>query len=125
MINANELRLWNWISFHPNKEINKYCQVIAIDGMEIAVMGIVVLDKEKPLLSYFDPIPLTPEMLEKAGFVWDVLFGLWIKETETGEILLSKDYILQSTDTLTQLKYVHSLQNLIFALTGEELEINL
>ena len=74
------------------------------------------------------PIPLTEEWLLKFGFerdkeyLDDYIFRL---KTETGEIVLySKKFILSSTDTLCELKYVHQLQNLYFCLTQKELILN-
>lgn len=75
-----------------------------------------------------EPIPLTEEWLFKFGFKFDGHCSWWKNELieltiDTGEDEYSVfnnngDYI-----TLKGIKYVHSLQNLYFALTGEELEI--
>lgn len=76
------------------------------------------------------PVPLTPEILEKCGAVkvegeWQfkvAICALWISfrfhashcYSEIGGIYLGG-----------QIKYVHQLQNLYFALTGTELEVKL
>lgn len=74
-----------------------------------------------------EPIPLTEEWLLRFGFKkkehtyelgWFIVFfsefseyGLWLEDNEGG-VLNDK-----------AMKYVHQLQNLYFALTGEELKI--
>lgn len=115
MINANELRIGNYV-------IATNGEYVAIDAGGInAIANGWLGNEELPITA----IPLTPEILEKAGFVHDTAWGLFTIKTETGEIILSDDYILQSTDTLTKLYFLHQLQNLYFALCGEELEISL
>jgi hypothetical protein len=74
------------------------------------------------------PIPLTPEILEKAGFKFDGDFNSY----SISSVILSKNYCLCSIgdEYLCELnrigkpiKHIHQLQNLYFALTGEELQI--
>ena len=61
----------------------------------------------------YDPIPLTEEWLLKFGIIWD------------GDIKILKGYLNNYVDGNgeTRLKYVHQLQNLFHALTGEELKL--
>ena len=71
------------------------------------------------------PIQLTEEWLERFGFVKNIEFDHWEKETKTGEVILSphnEGLMLCSTDTLCVVDKVHHLQNLYYALTGEELK---
>lgn len=74
----------------------------------------------------FDPIPLTDEWLLKFGFhekykssanrwCFDS-WCIWDCEDEDGN--LSHEFMYEFR---TQIKYVHQLQNLYFALTNEEL----
>ena len=62
------------------------------------------------------PIPLTEEWLLKFGFE---------KAYETcyqyKDFILNDKFIMMDIDITIQLKHVHQLQNLYFALTGEEL----
>ena len=119
MIQANELRLGNWF------QSNIYQQV-ALETLEY------LLNPNFAPHSAVKPIPLTPEILEKCGFecvshglttITYVHKGLpeygrtcyW--HAEIGELNLN--YIAIGV------KYLHQLQNLYFALTGEELEVNL
>jgi hypothetical protein len=143
MIQASELRIGNWVSYGTH--------YVKING--IKSNGII---QTKPALDgYADaytPIPLTPEILEKAGFdrrhhnVNE--FDIWVAEdTETqsginqisivlenGNLVLELwhfDYSYKTNDDHEQdlidikVKYVHQLQNLYFALTGQELTIDL
>ena len=105
----NELRIGNWVETFEG--------VIQIqNGWEI--------DEGNEC----QPIPLTEEWLFKFGFKFDGHCSWWKNKLieltiDTGEDEYSVfnnngDYI-----TLKGIKYVHSLQNLHFALTGEELTI--
>ena len=62
------------------------------------------------------PVPLTEEWLLKFGFK---------KAYETyyqyKDFILNDKFIMMDIDITIQLKHVHQLQNLYFALTGEEL----
>ena len=66
----------------------------------------------------YKPIPLTEEWLFKFGFE---------KAYETcyqyKDFILNDKFIMMDIDITIQLKYVHQLQNLYHALTGEELTI--
>jgi len=115
-----ELRLGNYvypfddIELCSNEEIFKNC--IEVDG------GVIIST------STYYPIPLTEEWLLKFGFVkigtyriefvkyskykdFEIEVSLYIND---GKIVTGQDF---------EINYVHQLQNLYFALTGEELEI--
>lgn len=129
MINANELRLGNWIK-------NGFNQPIKING--IISEG----NTGGYALKTLSPIPLTAEILEKAGFKDNILllgeqgvcsYG-WhlIASTYKGisKVNLAYDYDdcayeSHNAEHQTEIKYLHQLQNLYFALTGQELEISL
>ena len=73
----------------------------------------------------FDPIPLTEEWLKRFGFYNSNDFYIkheWfcsvIRVAEYYHVLLRKDNF-----HLTSIDYVHQLQNLYHALTGNELQI--
>ena len=67
------------------------------------------------------PIPLTEEWLIKFGFVKDKLeVGLY--HFNDLEIFLP-NYFTWKTQFINNIKHVHQLQNLYFALTNEELAI--
>jgi hypothetical protein len=126
MIKANELRIGNWV------EID-YCyrQVTSIseEGINIAIYDDCVIWEDK-----IRGIPLTPDIFEKAGFE-DILGDrIWSKD---GIELFHGSRFIEERDgywacaywqpteseTETKLQYIHQLQNLYFALTGEELDI--
>jgi len=127
MITANELRIGNWVNF-SNDGIN--FKVIDISSGGIGVKN---LDEETWIeLDQFSGIPLTPERLEKAGFVydWDT-YRLNIKGSgvidwsDDGSVGIGHhgDKFLFAGNG--PCKYVHQLQNLYWCLCGQELEINL
>jgi hypothetical protein len=76
------------------------------------------------------PIPLTEEWLLKFGFVKSYDLELPLQNAyRKNDLLLSEDYTMSYCDQFMQtfgkpVKYIHSIQNLYFALTGEELQIN-
>lgn len=81
---------------------------------------------------YLDPIPLTIEILEKAGFT--VYNNNLNKVNEDGNGIGFRADDLESPCTIfgdhdyidgPVIKYVHQLQNIYFALIGEELPIEL
>ena len=72
------------------------------------------------------PIPLTPEILEKCGFQWDIYWqgltdGNWVlTEGENNTYRLA--YGKRRHDVIVYgIKYLHQLQNLFFCLVGQEL----
>ena len=72
------------------------------------------------------PILLTPEILEKCGFIKDedgcMLFGEIFYWLNAGILQIAMGY----TPLINApCKYIHQLQNLYFSLTGEELEVKL
>lgn len=111
-MNANELRIGNWVTtFEDETPIQ-----ITPRKFEVGVCRYGAQD--------FNPIPLTPEILEKAGFerYAPMMYRLkngwhWITVDVNSAYINGKQLIL--------LEHLHQLQNLIFALTGEELEIKL
>jgi hypothetical protein len=117
-MNASELRIGNLVYGYPFRiinvgEITKKCVLIKHD------------ETEEPFnYDELEGIPLTPEILEKAGFQYqaDINNGYYeldsfsLDETDGGFLHNACD---NSVD------YLHQLQNLYFALTGSELEIQL
>lgn len=74
-----------------------------------------------------EPIELTEEILLKCGFVKDE-FDNWENETRLGLYKPEEfdGYLsIWGDSTVGECNYLHQLQNLYFALTGQELEINL
>lgn len=113
MIQPNELRIGNWVNYG---DTNKPYKIDLGDFVEI---GMKEID-----LSYFNPIPLTPEILEKAGFEYDQV-TFFKNDIHIGEF--KSGLFLHSTlnKVSPKITSVHQLQNLYFTLTGEELQIEL
>jgi hypothetical protein len=113
---ASELRIGNWV------------QGASRGGYEQAT-GRMIFQLEDNKLNVL-PIPLTPEILEKAGFNMEGKY-IWLKIDEAFELctfasgtpgvgLYFEGQWLGDT-----FNYLHQIQNLFFALTGEELNIEL
>jgi hypothetical protein len=114
---ANELRIGNKF-YLPNGKVG------TISYHEIRLM-IVALDKPN-----YQPIPLTEEWLVKFGFVVEGddlcldagrLIFMWYNDDEFVHLINFLNLQVKRTDTILSIQYVHQLQNLYFALTGEEL----
>jgi hypothetical protein len=136
----NELRIGNWV-----RGENKYKKTEEFIKVEsIHYKGINVYDDTEyghPVIeadySFEDlqPIPLTSELLEKCGFVLDKGVGVWFDKKENdgfrftftlwdsyeGGYLFTREMPSNHIPVF----YLHQLQNLYFALTGEELNIEL
>lgn len=126
-IDYRELRIGNIVSI-PECTINAIITAIGRKGFNIDISE-VDLDETD---NYFDynsayPMPLTPEILEKCGF--DKMNGHapaigaydWFDNGKFETVHVYKNWIcLKGVDSIP-IKYLHQLQNLYYALTGEEL----
>jgi hypothetical protein len=131
---ANELRIGNLVKDSGGKilkidwfERDKVCQRMTL---MIEVNHPLMTNEVRPLTERFEfiePIPLTEEWLVKFGFKFTKNGSdIWYKEYCFIEFdKLIKCYIEEGRGIicLEHIKYVHQLQNLYFALTGEELTI--
>jgi hypothetical protein len=120
MIKENEIRIGNWV-IDNTREKSRYIKLDSNEVYELIGTG---------NWDYIEPIPLTPEILEKAGFEEDKLHECYvIKQFGCGVAIEFFDNEInlvghKSAEDLP-CKYVHQLQNLIYSLTGEELMIEL
>ena len=116
MIKASELRIGNYI-IDPKDGSEKKVNIFQLGKSMIDDVNIGYI-----------PIPLTPEILEKCGFeskghstYWhinpDLSYVFKISHVGNG-----KWFSINATAN-KPIQYLHELQNLYFALTGEELEI--
>lgn len=130
MIQANELRLGNLVNMYGG-ESTKPTKLDAL-----GLVHIYEHELKPEVLGWVktvNPIPLTVQILEAAGFV-DVNYkegkefihtgGRFSVEIKNGKFLVLSS-IKQIFFSLCYVEHLHQLQNLFFALTGEELEINL
>ena len=113
---ANELRIGNWV-FSEETESN-----FVIDEHSFSAITIEHIDAIKP-------IPLTDEWLKRFGFeveglgyeIYDRFLTLIPEEDEGFDVLImTADF--EKPMYITYIDYVHQLQNLYHALTGEELK---
>lgn len=112
---ANELRIGNWLIGYDNKPFQW-----SEEDFYTTQGGLV----SELVLS---PIPLTEEILLKAGFEKEG-FGFYLyKYFIVRKIRLTDNhwrFIFRHRD-IKDIEHLHELQNLIFALTGEEIKIEL
>lgn len=126
---AEELRIGNWIN-HPEN------YAIEVNSTTIDLMSILKNNR-------FNPIPLTEEVLLNSGFekiesrqdYFELSSYDPYNPTPEGcriNVFFDFDgvrlwYAFESDGArlIRRIHYVHQLQNLYFALTGEELEIDL
>ena len=110
---ANELRIGNWVELNQTGETT----YTTIQPSSFSV---------KPEI-YFKPIPLTEDWLEKFGFeLGKVKVGLPAfkhPDLEMTLVFYDGSFGIAGAKKQPPLDYVHQLQNLYFALTGEELTI--
>ena len=127
-LSASELRIGNLILLFSKR----ICKVIKIEGKSFTVKADDISDVSVfPNMSNgVEPIPLTEEWLIKFGFeLYENagIYGLYreIFPPVSGfEITADSEgywYWPSGMFNATKIKYVHQLQNLYFALTGEEL----
>jgi len=116
----NELRIGNWVFDHT---LNQYDQI-----EELRTEGAFFV-KSNGYIKYQDlqPIPLTPEILEKSGFVtfedgWYGYIPFGVGYVYTWNIY---DTSIRWKGSCIEIENLHDLQNLHFALYKEELPINL
>ena len=117
-IKSTELRIGNLVYNEvPDKSFQKWKQ-------EIVMVEFYQLDDT---YTSFNGIPLTEEWLLKLGFEKDtsytniIYFILDDLTWANGLLEIESRYIRDFNHELPHIKYVHQLQNLYFALTGNEL----
>jgi hypothetical protein len=127
-IQANELRIDNWLALGKH---NVPTQVFSINFDRDEGW----LINKVPIGGNWLPIPLTPEILEKAGFAkhdnsnefwtfWKLNNGWNLSQSQHSELSAGvKSGLFYWGDGYLEVKALHQLQNLYFSLTGTELEI--
>jgi len=112
MIKANELRIGNLVN-------TKY----GILSVHASMLADIVNNGFN-----VNPIPLTPEILESCGFTKDEE-ELCLPVDDNYSLVWDEDGVyIDSFESLlydSRIIYLHQLQNLYFALKGEELEVKL
>lgn len=139
---SNELRLGNWIKYTNHKELrNDYKGTF----LKVDIDTLMYIDTNNHA-DFYEPIELTPEILEKCGFEndngefsipnldFDLMIccsenGLWCAynfgHVNPGPLPHRIPTGMQANPICNPFKHLHQLQNLVHALTGEELTVNL
>lgn len=128
MIKANELRIGNWYNHFLSpkqvlpKTIEKIWQAENIGNDSIGISA----------------IQLTEAWMHRFGFTviklksrkeWFISFKSFTIECDVFSICFTEDKFyfnsldVSGSENMTEIKHVHQLQNLYFALTGEELSV--
>lgn len=116
----HELKINNLVNFFWQKDMP--LELLRLCPAEFSVR---VIDEECKRLY---PIPLTHEILEGCGTVEGRCFYVMLPK-EAVRFLMWSDYdgnwFYDNGNNKISVKYLHQLQNLYFALTGEELTVKL
>ena len=126
-MNALELRLGNIIkdTRHPERECTVFRLTCGVDfNITYHYSKSNELSYSKENINALQPVPITEEWLRKLGFVAEgINYHTFSKNGST--VLLQTDgrvfYLTTCSDV--EFKYVHQLQNLYYAITGNELTI--
>lgn len=134
MVNPSELRIGNWVyQTLTGPPVAERVVSADPDGARLAYSG-------DALSQYLEPIPLTPELLEKAGFTkdeegdgyqleWGESWGarlVYVPSRSGWAASFGPTPRQHRSNCAIIVQYVHQLQNYFFAVSeGLELEINL
>jgi hypothetical protein len=134
MIKSNELRVGNLALYKPYG--NRDGELVTIAGILGMQAYFSKYSNESGMFHNLRPIPLTEEWLHKFGVTWNNINGREYYFNTTGLYCLHLEPPTKGEDDgwtpMTpdgdgsigkEIFFVHQLQNLFFALTGEELTI--
>jgi len=143
MVDVKELRIGNWVSYLGNNTRTNSISV-GDNGGYVSTFRTGAITQNQ-----IEPISLTEELLLKCGFEWDKAYKAFRSEsfcplickndgTDYWRIDTSKEGYHQEYDNKLYLtsekeytvsdkpiEYLHQLQNIYYALTGKELEVEL
>jgi hypothetical protein len=130
MIPFSELRIGNYVLI--NAIIRKIAMISSVeDNKHIPTVGYYVGEDLRFIncdSKQLQAAPLSNSLLEQTGFLFDSYFKLWQKPRQasgTGmEMELDRDYSVvdyMRRPLLKEVKSMHGLQNLYYALLGREL----
>lgn len=122
---ANELRIGNWVRHYNSWSYRQPDQGPFLefdfqwDDRDWYGVGEACMEIDK-----IEAIPITPEWLKKFGFEYEKqTVGGWERWENKRIKLLDKKFTWGIGEYSPYIQYVHQLQNLYFALTGEELQL--
>jgi hypothetical protein len=111
MIQPQELRIGNYVNSHKG-----YTKVVGV------LCDMLETETHSNILDNFDPIPITPDILERFGFKrTNRLFSLIFNENGAAIFINLVNSVYSLTCFPVEFLYVHQLQNLFYSLTGIEL----
>lgn len=119
---ANELRIGNWV----------YSAIDSKQPIKVPPIMIAQLSKNEDKEHNIKPIPITEDWLLRFGFeLNNIRVKFWTEDRYPQwslKVLKIKknnvgDFMLDGFGFFLHIKYIHQLQNLYFALTGEELKL--
>ena len=133
MIAGNELRTGNIVSI-PMCGINAIVEIIGQNHFCVDATNLDLSYENSDFnLEDADAIDLTGDMLLELGFDTDTYYNYFKKISEYASLVISmkdgcrggiwESVSVADHDLDINVRYVHQLQNLYFALTGEELSI--
>ena len=143
MIDARELRIGNYvccrIGIENAKKYSPFGVIVSVSEAHTCAINYNVPPEIRSLFykgkfeDDFNPIPLTEEILIKCGFVKVGYSNPHTTQWKLGDILIGFcngtiyfDYInINGVKKGCCYQHLHHLQNLYFALTGHELNLNL
>jgi hypothetical protein len=115
MIKANELRIGNKVDYYGNIVTINY-----INDTDVGFSDYVPFDY--PLLDEINPVPITEDWLVRFGFEKGRKGNVWvILENQLG-YKNGRIYYNSWAISENQPNSIHQLQNLYYALTGEEMK---
>jgi hypothetical protein len=121
MIQANELRVGNWL-------INPFGGKGTVESIYLDSVKLKESNSFVPLV-HCKPIQLTDEILLKCGFKkgdeYYFLNGYWASFDADFPLCFGNEGCCQREIIKQNIQHLHQLQNLYFALTGQELQITL
>jgi hypothetical protein len=123
MLDPKDVRVGNWVIKVTGRDAN--------DKAFFEYLPIAIDEYYFTWARYCFPIPLTPALLEICGFRWEA--GDWCKHVslpdgKEQQLLVCRQnggWHIQSFPIPFPPRYLHQLQNLYYALTGQELVIEL
>jgi hypothetical protein len=131
MIKTNEVRRGNLVQYNAERFKGKTVPpglqgFFIVDEIRARSLSTTHIKSGLPFGTFAadaEGVPLTAEILEALGFNWND--PEWQPADGSG-FLLTKNFCYTNGEGLAignQLKFLHQLQNLYFALTGDELNI--
>jgi hypothetical protein len=137
---ANELRIGNLVFVDNTQYWSElkgiYLEVTSISSESVSLSHVNMHPNKyymrySQLLEYIQPIPITEELLLKCSLerkAQDTIFDYPTWYLNDSEYMFEADgrfyHNLVNCD-YKEVKYLHQFQNIVFALTGEELEVKL